>query len=225
MSKLFSWYIEYCKKVILFPFEFLTSKKFKTSTKIIVCGVFLVFLIIILPKNNKNHKFRLINETDIEFIKDPGGIKGSKIFTMAENIAQMNEKTTYKKRTEDDLIYAENILGLKVGERVGYVIKLGEIQTEYQTGKRIINIHSSSSASIRIPFSYERNCPTGSTRPGDFSIEIDRDVNPDFQNKKCLVKGNIKDISVKVPNHACDDASATVYLENCSLEVYKNNKK
>lgn len=213
MSKLISWYIEYCKKVILFPFEFLTSKKFKTSTKIIVCGVFLVFLIIILPKKNKNDKFRLINETDIEFIKDPG------------KYSDWSDINSSMKNQKVSLSSAENHLNSKVGERVGYVITLGEIQAEYQTGKRIINIHSSSSASISIPFTYERNCPTGSTRPGDFSIEIDCDVDPDFQNKKCLVKGNIKDISVKVPNHACDDASATVYLENCSIEVYKNNKK
>lgn len=213
MSKLISWYIEYCKKVILFPFEFLTSKKFKTSTKIIVCGVFLVFLIILLPKKNKNDKFRLINETDIEFIKDPG------------KHSDWSDINSSMKNQQVSLSSAENHLNSKVGERVGYVITLGEIQAEYQTGKRIINIHSSSSASISIPFTYERNCPTGSTRPGDFSIEIDCDVDPDFQNKKCLVKGNIKDISVKVPNHACDDASATVYLENCSIEVYKNNKK
>jgi hypothetical protein len=213
MSKLISWYIEYCKKVILFPFEFLTSKKFKTSTKIIVCGVFLVFLIIILPKKNKNDKFRLINETDIEFIKEPG------------KYSDWSDINSSMKNQKVSLSSAENHLNSKVGERVGYVITLGEIQAEYQTGKRIINIHSSSSASISIPFTYERNCPTGSTRPGDFSIEIDCDVDPDFQNKKCLVKGNIKDISVKVPNHACDDASATVYLENCSIEVYKNNKK
>jgi hypothetical protein len=212
MSKLISWYIEYCKKIILFPFEFLTNKKIKTSTKIIVSGVFLVLIIIILPKKNKNDKFRLINEADIEFIKDPG------------KYSDWSDINLSMKNKEVALSSAEKHLKSKVGERVGYVITLGEIQTGYQTGKRIINIRSSSDASIRIPFTYERNCPSGSSRTGDFSIDIDCNVDTNYQNKKCIVKGNIKDLSVKIPNHACDEANATVYLEKCSIELYMNKK-
>lgn len=65
--KIINWYIEFCKKVIMFPIVFFTNNKYKTSTKIIVSVVFFGLIILVSKKQpNKTIESQSSSTNNVE---------------------------------------------------------------------------------------------------------------------------------------------------------------
>ncbi len=171
-----------------------------------------IFLVLFLLVSCVEKPKRIIKESDINFLKDPSASEWSDISAAmnGDNVSQTS---------------AEKILGIKIGERIGIVTTIGNIQTEYEDGKRIVNFNDSN-PNIRIPFNYIRpNCISNINRIGIFTITVPVKIDEKFQNKECLIIGEVKNLSVKVPSHACDNANATLDLDKVKIEFYNPEKK
>jgi len=204
-------------KILIIKIISMTQQKSKIARFAAFISVFFVLgmLVALFSSPKKPDYYTMMKESDIQFVKNPG--TGASWGDLKTGVVK-GEK-------------AEENVGLKIGETIGFVMNIsepwGKMSGSYddkrefslKNDKKII--HHGNSLKTYFNF-YRENCWGDENRDGMIQYMLDIEIQEKFFNQKCLVIGTVEDLSSRRPKHACDnDVWAHVYLKNSYIEIYE----
>jgi hypothetical protein len=205
-------YINYCKKILIFPISFFANPKISLPVKVVVIIAFAGFLYIVNKNSDKVSKNKMANYREIK-VSNLSFVKGEFDQSWSDIKSSMEGKS-------NDSYSTAKMLNMKVGEKVSLVVYAGPISKEVIDGKSTVSSWETTS-NINFDFVFTRpNCWSQPRRNGSFIISLDIPFEPKYQNKFLAVKGEISDLWSKTPSDACGDASCTVSLKDVEIEEF-----